>query len=177
VALDLDYWRRLWQEARKLSGEDQVQATRVIGSLVDTNNVMWAIRYRVYKHLSEEELINYTLPFGRRVHDEDIRSIGSGGDIGTVVGRLYPEIDDLAGFLNEVSSGLPRLEIGLKRTVARRCMAAFLGNPFHVGLPLAYLVLHDLEVQDLTVLLEAKSTQATVEEYQPFVLNATGAPA
>jgi vacuolar-type H+-ATPase subunit C/Vma6 len=49
-------------------------------------------------------------------------------------------------------------------------MAAFLGNPFHVGLPLAYLVLHDLEVQDLTTLLEAKAADASADEYQPYLL-------
>jgi hypothetical protein len=26
-------------------------------------------------------------------------------------------------------------------------MAAFVGNPFHVGVALAYLVIHDLEIQ------------------------------
>ena len=177
VALDLDYWRRLWQEARKLAGEDQAQALRVISSLVDANNVMWAVRYRVYKHLSEEELINYTLPFGWRVQDEHIRAIAAGGDIGSIIGRIYPEIENLGGFLDENYSGLPRLEVELKRTVARRCMGAFLGNPFHVGLPLAYLVMQDLEIQDLIVLLEAKSTQVAAEEYGPFMLNMAGIPA
>jgi hypothetical protein len=37
---------------------------KIIGSLLDMNNLMWAIRYKVYHKLSEEELINYTLPFG-----------------------------------------------------------------------------------------------------------------
>ncbi len=177
VALDLDYWRRLWQEARKLSGEDQLQAIRVIGSLVDANNFMWAIRYRVYKHLSEEELINYTLPFGHRVRDEDIRAIAAGGDMGAILSRLYPELEGARALLDAPGSGLPRLETELKRVTARRCMAAFLGNPFHIGLPLAYLVLHDLEVEDLIVLLEAKSSKLAAEDFLPYVLQGEGVPA
>ena len=62
VALDLSYWRALWKEMNRLSGDDRAHALRIIGSLVDMNNLMWAIRYRVYHHLSEEEVINYTLP-------------------------------------------------------------------------------------------------------------------
>ena len=174
VALDLDYWRRLWQEARKLSGEDQAQALRVVGSLVDANNLMWAIRYRVYQHLTEEELINYTLPFGHRVHDSDIRAIAGGANIGSILGRLFPEMGDGSIFLSEPRSGLPRLELTLKRMVAVRCMGAFLGNPFHVGLPLAFLILHDLEIQDLIVLLEAKSTGMPAEEFQPYLLRSAG---
>ena len=75
VALDLAYWRGLWQEAQKLSGEDHRQAARVVGTLIDANNLMWAIRYKVYKQLSEEELINYTLSIGYRV-----REFGHPGD-------------------------------------------------------------------------------------------------
>jgi len=177
VALDLDHWRKLWAEAHKLAGQDQAQAVRVIGALVDASNLMWAIRYRVYKHLSEEEMINYTLPFGQRVHDEHIRAIAAGADLGSVVERLYPEVDEVGALLSEPRSGLPRLEIELKRVLARRCMAAFLGDPFHIGLPLAFIILHDLEIQDLIVLLEAKSTHVKAEEFRPYLLSAAAAPA
>jgi vacuolar-type H+-ATPase subunit C/Vma6 len=172
VALDLDYWRRLWQEARRLLGQDQEQALRVIGSLVDMNNLMWAIRYRVYHQLSEEELINYTLPFGYHVRDEDIRAIAAGADIASIVGRIYPGITDANALLEEPRSGLPRLELHLKRHVMGQCMAAFVGDPFHIGLPLAYLVLSDLEIQDLTVLIEAKSAQVANEKFAPYLVKA-----
>jgi vacuolar-type H+-ATPase subunit C/Vma6 len=48
-------------------------------------------------------------------------------------------------------------------------MAAFVGNPFHIGIPLAFLVLSDLEVQDLIVLIEAKSSNLPDEEYRPYL--------
>ncbi len=170
VALDLNYWRKLWQEARRLPSQDQQQALRVVGALIDMNNLMWAIRYRVYHNLSEEELINYTLPFGYHLRDEDIRAIAAGADIASVVQRVYPGIPDLNLLLEEPRSGLPLLELQLKQYVMRQCMSAFVGDPFHIGVPLAYLVLCELEIQDLTVLLEAKSSQMTEEKYRPFLL-------
>jgi V/A-type H+-transporting ATPase subunit C len=173
VALDLNYWRKLWQDARHLSGQDQKQALRVVGSLIDMNNLMWVIRYRVYHNLSEEELINYTLPFGYHVRDEDIRAIAAGADIASVVQRVYPEIRDLNLLLEEPRSGLPLLEIQLKQHVMNQCMSAFVGDPFHIGVPLAFLVLCQLEIQDLTVLLEAKSSQLPDEKYRPFLLKTT----
>jgi len=45
------------------------------------NNLMWVIRYKIYHQLSEEEVINYTLPFGYRVRDEDVRAIAAGADL------------------------------------------------------------------------------------------------
>jgi V/A-type H+-transporting ATPase subunit C len=170
VALDLYYWRQLWSEAKKLQGQDRGQALRIIGSLMDVNNLMWVIRYKVYHQLSEEEIINYTLPFGYRVRDEDVRAIAAGADLPQVVGRVFPGIPDLNALLEEPRRGLPKLEVLLKRRLMEQCLAAFIGNPFHIGVPLAFLVLSNLEVQDLTVLIEAKSSGMPEEEYLPFIL-------
>ncbi len=170
VALDLDYWRRLWAEAKKLSGKDREMGVKIIGSLLDMNNLMWVIRYKVYHKLSEEELINYTLPFGYRVRDEDVRAIAAGSDIATVVSRIYPGIPDVSTLLENPQSGLPKLEHLLKLQMVKQCVAAFIGDPFHIGIPLAYLLLSDFEVQDLIVLIEAKSSNVADEDYRPLLL-------
>ena len=175
VALDLAYWRRLWAEAAKLTGQDRQYGVRIIGSLLDMNNLMWAIRYKVYQKLSEEEIINYTLPFGYRVKDSDIRAIAAGGDIASIVSRLYPGIPDVNTLLEEPKTGLPKLEVLLKHELLKQCEAAFVGSPFHIGIPLAFLVKSDLEVQDLIILIEAKSSSLPEEEYRPFLLK-TGMP-
>ena len=172
VALDLSYWRRLWAEAKKLTGQDREHGVRIIGSLLDMNNLMWAIRYRVYHKLSEEEIINYTLPFGYRVQDSDIRAIAAGADIASVITRIYPGIPDVSALLENPQTGLPKLEVLLKRQIMKQCLAAFVGSPFHIGIPLAFLVMSDLEVQDLIVLIEAKSSNFPDDEYRPFLLKA-----
>jgi len=173
VALDLSFWRRLWAEAKKLTGQDREHGVKIIGSLLDMNNLMWAIRYRVYHKLSEEEIINYTLPFGYRVQDSDLRAIAAGADIATVITRIYPGIPDVNALLENPQTGLPKLEVMLKRQLMNQCLAAFVGSPFHIGIPLAFLVMSDLEVQDLIVLAEAKSSNLPDDEYRPFLLKPT----
>jgi V/A-type H+-transporting ATPase subunit C len=170
VALDLSFWRRLWSEAQRLTGQDREHSVRIIGSLLDMNNLLWAMRYRVYHKLSEEEIINYTLPFGYRVKDSDIRAIAAGADIASVVSRHFPGVPDVNALLENPQNGLPRLEVLLKREIMKQCLAAFVGSPFHIGLPLAFLILHDFEVQDLVVLIEAKSSGMPEDEYRPFLL-------
>ncbi len=172
VALDLSYWRRLWSEAEKLTGQDRQYGVKIIGSLLDMNNLIWAIRYRVYYKLSEEEIINYTLPFGYRVHDSDIRAIVAGADIALIITRIYPGISEVNALLEEPQAGLPKLEFQLKRQVMQQCLSAFVGSPFHIGIPLAFLVMSDFEVQDLIVLIEAKSLNMPDDEYRPFLLKA-----
>jgi len=173
VALDLDFWRRLWGEVKNLKGKDREMGGKLIGSLLDLNNLMWVIRYKTYHNLSEEELINYTLPFGYRVRDEDVRAIAAGADIASVVSRIYPNIPDVNALLERPQAGLPKLEYLLKQQVMRQCVSAFIGYPFHIGLPLAYLLLSDFEIQDLVVLIEAKSSKLSVEDYRPLLLKTT----
>lgn len=170
VALDISYWRELWNDTFQLPNTDRMIGLRVIGALVDMNNLMWAIRYRVYHHLSEEELINYTLSFGYRVRDEDIRTIAAGGDIESVVSRLYPGISGLDVLLRDPRKGLPQLEVKLERQVAEICRAIFAGYPFNIGVPIAYLILKEMETQDLTVLIEAKAAKIPPEEFQPLLV-------
>lgn len=170
VALDLHYWRTLWRDANRLPGHDRTQALRVVGALVDLNNLMWAIRYRVYYQCSEEEIINYTLPFGYRVQDEDIRSIAAGADIAQIVTRLYPQLTSMDALLQQPQHGLPELERQLQRHVAAQCRTAFTGYPFHVSMPLGYLILTEWEIQDLTVVIEAKSAHMSTEQFASQLL-------
>jgi len=124
----------------------------------------------VVHNIYEEEVINYTLPFGYRVQDSDIRAIAAGADIASTVSRLYPGIPDVNAMLEDPKTGLPKLEVILKRALLKRCLAAFVGSPFHIGIPLAFLVMSDLEAQDLIVLVEAKSTNLAEDVYRPFLL-------
>ncbi len=169
VALDLAYWRELWSEVKKLSREDQDYALRIIGSMLDMNNLMWAIRYSVYHKLSEEEVINYTLPIGYRVHDDSIRSIAAGAEITHIVKNLYPDLRNVDDVLLDLHTGLPRLEMMLEKQIAQKCHGVFEGNPFQIGIPLGYLVLLDYEIRDLTVLIEAKANQIPVDKYSEFL--------
>jgi vacuolar-type H+-ATPase subunit C/Vma6 len=170
VALDLDYWRVLWINIRRLADRDRTQTLRTLGRWLDLNNLMWALRYRIYHHLAEEEIINYTLPFGYQLRDDDIRAIAAGADIARIVERLYPGVNNVEELLQEPEHGLPKLELQLQRHLRRRLIAIFTGYPFDVGLPLAYLQLLELELQDLTVLVEAKASGMKAESFIPYLL-------
>jgi V/A-type H+-transporting ATPase subunit C len=170
VALDINYWRTMWEAMNRLPKDDKFHALRIIGAVLDMNNLIWAIRYRVYYHLSEEEIINYTLPFGYRVRDDDIRAIAAGADITQVVTRIYPGLPDISVYLMEPRRGLPQMEILLQKQVYEECRKALVGYPFHIGVPLAFLVMKEMEVQDLTVLVEAKSSNTPPDDYRPLLI-------
>ena len=59
------------------------------------------------------------------------------------------------------------LPINVKGPRVIRLLAA----PFHIGVPLGYLVLKKMEIQDLIVLIEAKSSGLPVEEFRPYLVS------
>jgi V/A-type H+/Na+-transporting ATPase subunit C len=165
VALDLRYRRRLWQSIYQLEGRDLEQALRTVGIALDVDNLLWAIRYRIYHHLSEQEIINYTLPQGYEVQDEHIRAIAAGADIAEVVQRIYPKLETVGEISERSHAGLAQLELFLNRYFLKVCRSTFIGYPFHIGIPAAYLWLNEHEIRDLTVLVEAKASHSPIETF------------
>lgn len=176
VALDLDYWRKLWDYVNALPGQDRSRSLQIMGPLVDLTNLMWALRYRTYHHLTEEEIINYTLSFGYHLSDEDVRAIAAGADIANIVEKVYPSLENVASLLQAPQHGLPILESFIQRLLANQCRSVFTGYPFHIGLLLAGLILTELEIRDLTVLIEAKSSMVPYDGYAPFLVVASSLP-
>jgi vacuolar-type H+-ATPase subunit C/Vma6 len=172
VALDLEHHRRLWESIEGFGDLDRKWALRIVGSMIDMDNLLWAIRYRIYHHLSEEEIINYTLPFGYQVRDEHIRAIAAGADIVEIVKGIYPKIPIAERLDDESTAGrsLQALELTLQRRIAIQCRAAFIGDPFHIGIPLGYLMLSEYEIKDLTVLIEAKASQLPIETFERIMV-------
>jgi vacuolar-type H+-ATPase subunit C/Vma6 len=171
IALDLGYRRTLWSSVLALKRPDRDKALATIGTVLDIDNLLWALRYRVYHHLSEAEIINYTLPTGYEVKDRDIRAIARGGDSAAVVLRVYPEVrESLRGVSLDTGEGLGRLENALLRLLIARCQRMFLGSPFHFGLPLALVLLNEYEIRDITLLIEAKAAGTPVDVFAPMLL-------
>jgi len=156
VALDLDYFRRLWARVEALSGLDYTTARKFMGSRYDVLNLDWLIRFRLLYRLSPEEIFNYTLPHGYRITDRIIRRAAAASDLPGIAAEL-PE--PYRGLLREVGTepgAVERAEVRLHRQLSEVARSAFLGYPFQLGEVLAYLWLREAEVHDLEVILEGK---------------------
>ena len=172
VALDLSYWRRVWRAVKGLRGKDRNWAERLVGSRLDMINITWAFRYRVYYHLSEEEIINYTLPYGYRSDDRVLRAIARGASVQEVISMVWGE--DVPEFVGLATEGgrepLQAFEVALARLLCRLARKAFIGYPFHLGVLLGYLTLKEWEAHDLMALAEAKAAGLPPEEIEAYLV-------
>lgn len=176
VALDLAYYRRLLRLLDGLSGRDRREAERFVGTMVDSQNLLWAYRYRIYFDLSPEEILNYTLHRKLRVDASVVRRIATGaplpGIVTEVFGRYLPGMDRLNGMSD--AEALPALEISFRRYLYQQAREVLRGYSLHLGIVLAYLVLLESEVRDLIALIEGKQAGWPAERIRPYLIGARG---
>ena len=158
IAVELDYYDRLWAATDTLAAADRGCARRLLGVLFDVLNLGWIARYRDALDLSPEEIMNYTLRQGRWLTLEVRRALATAPRAGespagwdalarTPYARLLTGVR-VADF-DTVSAGLWRL-------LAVESQRLLTGYPFHIGVPLGFLFTQEIEIRDLQILLAAK---------------------
>lgn len=176
VALDLSYYRRLLRLLHDLSGRDRREAERFVGTMVDSQNLLWAYRYRIHFDLSPEEILNYTLHRKLRVDATVVREIATGASLEDVILEIWatslPGVEQLQGM--SAAEALPRLEILFQRYLYDLALEATRGYTLHLGIVLAYLVLLESEVHDLIALVEGKAAGWSPDRTEPYLIAMRG---
>lgn len=154
VALELDYYERLWATTAHLAADDCHRAQRLLGILYDILNLSWIARYRLPPALSPEEILNYTLRQGRWLTLDLRRRLAedSAPDWSVVLART-----PYASLLMDAPPHSARVLAALWRFLAGEVQRALYGYPFHIGVPLGFLLAQDIEIRDVRILLAAKA--------------------
>jgi len=154
VALELDHYDRLWACIDSLRPSDAVWARRLLGVLFDILNLSWIARYALTLGLSPEETLNYTLRQGRWLTLEMRRSLAENPTQpwdAVLLGTPY------AAVLVDVPAKMFDSESpALWRVLGHEVQRALTGYPFHIGVPLGFLLAQEIELRDLEGLVAAK---------------------
>ncbi|MDX1686906.1 MAG: V-type ATPase subunit [Candidatus Promineifilaceae bacterium] len=156
IRLDLAYFRQLLRFVEALRGRDRKEAQRFTGVMVDSQNVSWAFRYRIYDDFSPEEILNYTLRKGVRADASVIRQIAAGASVlptlQNVWGESLPGLRRLVGLPDK--QALLEMERIFDRYFYNEATETLKGYSLHLGIVLAYVALQETEVKDLVSVLE-----------------------
>ena len=154
VAVELDYYDRLWLATEQLRPDDAVRAQHLLGVLYDILNLTWIARYRDGWGLSPAEIINYTLRPGRWISTRMRRELASRPELPwdlALEGTPYA-----AAFRGGHTDRFDAASAGLWRILAKEVERSLRGYPFHIGVPLGFLIVQELEIRDLQIVLAAK---------------------
>ena len=155
IAIELAYYERLWAAADSLEAADAAHARALLGIVFDVLNLSWIARYRDALGLSPEETLNYTLRQGRWITTDIRRDLAENPRTPWAVtlartpyGALLAEAE---------ARGFDAASARLWRFLARQIQRVLASYPFHIGVPLGFLLAQEIEIRDLRVLLAAKS--------------------
>ncbi len=167
AALDVDYYTRLNKQVSFFSGIDQKAARKILGVLVDTENINWLIRLRKYYSLGIGEMLEFVLPGGRRINKDTVRSFYTTDGLAKVVESIalgpYAKIKDL------VEENVALIENFLYEFLSREVKVALSGFPFTIGTVLGYLILKHRETRNIVSLLNAKYYGWKRQEAEPLL--------
>ncbi len=145
TAIDTIVIERLGVVLGSLRGRDRKGAQDLIGELIDLENLSWMIRFRFMYNLSPEEFINYLWHGGRRLRIQTLGALARTVRLDDFLAQLpqpYRRALQLATTWTDIQP------LG-ERWLAQQLYRVFSRDPFQIRLPLAFLLLKEIEVRSL----------------------------
>ena len=171
IALDHLWFRHLEDALGHLTGPDRKLSEEIYSVDVDLKNILMLSRYSYYYRLSPEELKTVLIPMGYIAKEAEKRKAAESDDpmavIRGIVERRYPQIseeiaairrttDDLTA-MAENADQILRIEAYLSERRRKEYMKLLGGNPFSIGVVLAYFFLYKHEDSIISAILSAKN--------------------
>jgi V/A-type H+-transporting ATPase subunit C len=153
MALDLSYYKQIWEIISSLSRKDQKITKAILGLQLDALNIMWIMRFKERFHFSPEEILNYSLVYGTYI-SKNIRkklaySVNQKDIISNLEGTPYKKI----------LQGIDDPEIGYVKLLQYTLLLVkknWHRYPFQIGTILDYIFLKEMEIKDLITITEGK---------------------
>lgn len=159
VALDIDYYRRLWEGIATLSQMDRKVASKLIGVEVDIENISWFVRFKKYYTLPLGKLMNYVIPHGFQITEDLVRRVCLTEEMSKLISGMavkpYQEIKQIAEKSFDKSK-MFLMEAILWNVLVSQAKTALAGFPFTIGTITAYLVLKRAETNNIISVLYSK---------------------
>ena len=151
-ALEWVYYQSLWKGFEKLSGEDSRIMRFYLGIYFDITNIMTILRHRIFYEMAPDDVWSLIFPRVYRLTNRQLRELTqvTADDyrdvlLTTSYGRSVGEFKDITDF-----------EMKLFNVMKRAVHKMLSGSPFHIGTVVGFLLLKEMEVNNLKCIAEGK---------------------
>lgn len=161
MCLDFSCFRILRQAISALSSRyDRTVTEKILTLYIDILNISWVIRLKKEYGLRPEEIVNYTLPEGKLIPLSSLNRLARAEDITEFIAHLPPAFHRELSSIRDWGKIGQHLEIYFLKTLTN----IFSGQPFHLGIEVAYLLEKEIELANLITLLQAKAKNISAEK-------------
>jgi V/A-type H+-transporting ATPase subunit C len=166
MSLDLWVFDLFWEGLNHLARPDRAVAAKLLGAMVDITNITWTLRFRELYGFGGEEIYQYLIAGGSFRPPGARRDLAFAANTPEMVARLPRE--SLAALLQGAGDG-SAVAARLSRYWLARLEQVLLMPPFQIGLPIAYLFLKELELDNLISLITGRLLDLPAERLEPLL--------
>lgn len=172
-ALDRHYYGTLWKKIRAARVKYIEVVKSLVGMKIDAQNIKTVLRCKA-DELPPEEILRYVLPFYQELSEERVRRMAEAKDVAEAIMML--EGTDYGGVLSDVLSeyvdtkSLYFFEKTLDDFILKRARSIAVQYSVGVGPTIAFLLEKDIEVRNLTVVVNGESAGLKPEEIEKHVI-------
>lgn len=161
IAFDHFYYSNLLSAINKLDRKDRSIAMRLAGVEIDLQNINWIIRLKSFYDLPFEAVLATIVPGGFNLNRPMIDELYSVQNVTSVLGGFvkskYPGLSALlASSTSDSTSRLLLIQRVLEEVMKHEVQRILLGNPFTIGIVLAYFMLKRNELERIRTVLNTK---------------------
>jgi V/A-type H+-transporting ATPase subunit C len=152
ATIDQRYYTGLLKHARNCDRDDQPTLLRLIGSLIDRQNLPWLLRYRFNYKLSPSETYYLMAPSGRQLQADLLKQLVNMQEITQILHALPAPLNEQLADTTSIMD--VELAMGERLThQARRCL---LFSPSAVTRSLAYMMLRELDLKRVFAIIQGR---------------------
>jgi V/A-type H+-transporting ATPase subunit C len=151
AALDRFYYPELWQQVQRLHAWDQTMVDELVSLEIDQVNLLWLLRYRLNYRLSPAETYYLLVPVTGRLASDELKELVRPDSLERILVRIT--VQPFQSILARCES-VSQAELLLWRYRARHAEQMLARAGFTLAEALALLVLIEIEIRDLTAVLE-----------------------
>lgn len=159
--LDFLFFDGVHRAAQALDPEDTVVVERIIGVEIDMENLSRVFRFKHFYNLPADRIMAAVIPGGYRIDRGPIRNSLAAPTqehlLPGLIGGAYPEFSRLAaGGGGDPASRLTLIEELLTEIQRAEIRKLLFGNPFTIGIMLAYFFMKHREILRVSTILNSK---------------------
>lgn len=172
-AIDRLYYTGMMQHLNMADSSDKHGAQKLIGLLIDRQNILWLMRYRLVYRFASSEAYYLLIPTGGRIQRDNLMTLANLDDLQAIIEHLPQPYQGQLQQVQNITQARQRLDffIGLElRKLMRYSVDAVISA-------LCYLIARDIDLRRLYAIIQGKLLRLDpqlIDEAEPSNPLATG---
>ncbi|MEW8689620.1 MAG: V-type ATPase subunit [Candidatus Thiodiazotropha endolucinida] len=155
AAIDRLYFTGMLRHANITDSIDKRGLKKVIGIMVDRQNILWLLRYRLVYRFAPSEAYYLLIPYGGRLQREKLMELANLDGLETIIEHLPAPFKAILSNANNITQVRQRLD----QTVSDELRKLMHHSPDAVVSALSYLIIRDMDLMKLYAIIQSKLLQ------------------